>query len=157
MIERSDAVVHLVGKYGSGAANLLDQADVGKTDVTGGLKEPIDEAVIALTGDYSKLEEAVSLTDTAAYFAALDFFTLSRIIDGLMRKADLDLGLGEGVTIKGSQLAARVQSQLERAAARCSVYGIYVGVGGLDTFVEIPAGGFRLNLDFLEPDGEETI
>lgn len=157
MIARSDAVVHLTGKYGSGAANLLTQADVLMTDVTGGLKEPIDEALIALTGDYSLLEEPVALTDTAAYFAALDYFTLSRIVDGLSRKSDLDVGLGEGVYVKGSQLAARVQVQLERAAARCTAYGLNIGQSGLDSFVEIPAGGFRLNLDFLEPVGDETV
>ena len=148
-ISRAQAVSYLEGSYGLGNYNLLDQATVLHTDTTGGLKEPIDRAVLALTGDYDLIGEDVAGARANAYFAALDYFMLDRILLGLDRLATIDIAVGEGVSLKGSQLVERLQARFAAARELCLQNGVVVdGLGGLTD------GPIVYNLGFLD-SGED--
>lgn len=148
-ITRAQAVSYLNGTYGLGDYNLLDQATVLHTDAPGGLKEPIDRAILALVGDYDKLAEDIAGTSANAYFAALDYFTLDRIIKGFDRLATIDIAVGEGVSLKGSQMADRVRALKLDAEKICRQNGVVVdGLGGLSD------GPIVYNLGFID-SGED--
>jgi hypothetical protein len=148
-ISRAQAVSYLNGSYGIGTYNLLDQADLLHTDTTGGLKEPIDRAVLALTGDWDLLADDITGTRANAYFAALDYFMLDRIILGLDRLATIDIAVGEGVSLKGSQVVERLQARFAAARELCRQNGVVVdGLGGLSD------GPIVYNLGWLD-SGEE--
>jgi nucleotide-binding universal stress UspA family protein len=141
-MDRADATTYLTGLYGTGTDNLLGLAGVAATDTTGGLKEPIDEALALLGVAWSELATAtVTDADAPAALALLRTTTLRRVLTGLNDKTKQDLEIGE-VKLKGSQLVAKVERLLADAQA---VAARYSTVGEPATWA---AGG--INLDYLE-------
>lgn len=145
-LTRANAVSYLTGMYGSGDGNLLGQASIPTTDTVGGLKEPIDQAVLLVGGSYDALSADIETADVPTFLAALNYTTLRRILGGLNSLLTMDVGAGEGVTLKGSQLIAKVQKLLEVAAAELTGLGVNVGSGGA-----MWPGVTHYNMDYLEP------
>lgn len=142
-MDRADAAAYLTGLYGTGTTNLLGLADVTATDTTGGLKEPIDEALASLGVAWSELATAtVTDADVPATLALLRTTTLRRILTGLNDKTKQDLEIGE-VKLKGSQLVAKVERMLADAQADVARFGI------TSEPATWAAGG--ITLDYLEP------
>jgi hypothetical protein len=145
-VARSDAVGYLTGQFGSGANALLTLASVLTTDTSGGLKEPIDEAVMLAGGSYDSLATGVEGALAPTYFAALRYTCLKRILAGLNAKTNMDVGAGQGLTLKGNQLVEKVERLIALAQMELQAFGIDVTVTG---------GGWpgiaNYSLDFLEP------
>lgn len=144
-LSRANAVAYLVGAYGTGTNALLQAADVGLTDVTGGLKEPIDDALLALDVPYSDVGSAsVVDVDVPRALALMRYTTLRRILAGLNAKTHMDVQVGD-IKLSGNQLIAKVEKLLALAADEAAVLGIVVAdsSGGW--------GSGSISLDFLEP------
>jgi hypothetical protein len=161
-VSRADALSYLVGTYGTGARNLLSEASVPATDTAGGLKEPIDSAYLLLFNDADLIGEPVEGTSAEAFYAALDYTALTRVLLGLNRRLDVDVGAGDGITVKGSQLTGKVQWMLTGAANRCIALGLRVAVAGVGArkgwgALDPALDSIGWSTDFIEPDSEEFV
>ena len=152
-ITRTNAVDYLKGLYGSGAGNLLGAANVPATDTLGGLKEPINDALLGLGTSWTALPTAtVEDSETARFLAILRLATLERILAGLNAKTQLDLKAGD-VELKGSQLVAKVERMRARAEAEV------IALGGTSAAANAGGGGWgltTLSLGIVEPEGATT-
>lgn len=157
-MNRATATTYLVGSFGSGANNLLAAADIVPTDTSGGLTEPIDDALLLLGVGVDDLD-TTEPTDALAYRACLRYTTLKRILAGLGAKVHMDVEAGDGVSLKGSQLVAKVERLLAVAATEALAVGVVVGSGSGGSWAGIPNTGTPLGwgLDFLEPRGAEYV
>lgn len=121
-LTRANAVTYLNGQYGTGAQAFLVLANVGLTDVSGGLKEPIDEAWLASGVTFTNLATAtIADSDVPDTLALLRYTTLRRILAGLNAEEHRDLAIGD-VKLSGSQLISKVEAlmslELETLKAR---------------------------------------
>jgi hypothetical protein len=153
-VSRAQATTYLAGQYGSGANNLLALADIGATDTTGDLKEPIDDAALLLGTSFGDLTTvSIGDSDAPAYFAALRYTTLKRILDGLNAKSQQGVAqVGQGVSLDVRDWIKRIQSALALAAAECRSLGLNVTTTGSSSWAAIGAlnGVPGWNLDYLQ-------
>ena len=160
-INRANAASYIVGTYGSGTGNLLEQSYVTATDSAGGLKEPIDEAAILLSVEYSDLSSfSIDDSNAKAFFTALRYSTLKRILSGLNAFTNVDVSAGQGVSVKGSQLVAKVERLLMIAAHEARLEGLVVATMDGSTSPStayrdmLTNGPVGYSLDFIEPENE---
>jgi hypothetical protein len=154
-VSRSAATTYLAGQYGAGANNLLALADIATTDTTGDLKEPIDDAAMLLGTSYTDLATAsVGDTDAPAFFAALRYTALKRIISGLNAKSQQGVAqVGQGVSLDVRDWIKRLQGELMLAAGECMGYGLTVTTDGSSSWAAMGdiVGTPSWSLDYLEP------
>lgn len=121
---RANAVTYLNGQYGTGTQSFLTLATVGLTDVSGGLKEPIDEAWLAAGVTFTDLATAtIADADVLDVLALLRYTTLRRILAGLNAEEHRDLELGD-IKLSGSQLVEKVQAMLDLEAVALQARGL---------------------------------
>lgn len=95
-LSRANAVTYLTGQYGTGADSFLVLANIGLTDVSGGLKEIIDDAFLAAGVTFSALAGAtIADTDVSDTLALLRFTALRKVYSSLNApelRGDLKIG-----------------------------------------------------------------
>lgn len=150
-VPRASAAAYLKGQYGGSAKSLLSQAEVQDTDVSGGLKEPIDDALLLVDADYEQLA-TFEPTDVRLYFTALRYTTLTRILGGLNAKTHMNVQAGSGVGLQGNQLIEKVEFLLRQARDEAEALGIDISGSNGSGWGAMTADGGPLgfNLGFIE-------
>ncbi len=151
-MNRVAATTYLTGMYGTGANNLLALADIPATDTSGGLAQPIDDALLLAGVAYADLASGAP-TETLAYRAALRYTTLKRIIAGLNAKSQMGVAqVGQGVSLDVRDWIKRLQGDLLIAAAEARAYGLNISIDGSSGWASLGdiTGVPGWSLDYLE-------
>lgn len=122
-LTRANAATYLVGQYGTGVDSLLVLANIGLTDVSGGLKEIIDDAFLGAGVAFPDLATAtIADSDVGDGLALLRFVALRKILSNL-NAAELrgDLKVG---TLSLSGLTANVKDLLSLELADVQARGL---------------------------------
>lgn len=137
-MSRADSASYLAGTL----AQLLADAGLAATDTAGGLKEPIDDALLATGTDYADLASAtVANTDVVGFRLVLDYTGILRCYRAIAHRVDIQLD-GPQVAKSRSQAVRQLEKLVDdaRKAAdpHMSASNSDWGFGSID-------------LDFIEP------
>jgi hypothetical protein len=133
---RTDAASFLAGQLGS----LLADAGIGTEDMTGELKEPIDEALLMTGAAFGDLPTAsVADADALGFTRVLYWAGLKRLLNEHALRVDISQG-DPGVSKRESQSAAALEKRLAQAWAEAAPFVVV----GAENSWQAPA---RLGLD----------
>lgn len=142
-LDRTAAAEYLAGKLGV----LFTDAGIPLTDSVGGLREPIDEALLMTGSDYATLTTA-TVTDANAlgFFRVLRYTGLKQVYDAVKNRVDIQLD-GPQMSKNRSQFVRQLENSVEKARKEAEpfivdgVTGFSRGVITLDTIEPYPAWG----------------
>lgn len=134
---RADLASYLANVHGA----LLAEAGVAATDTAGALKEPVDDALLALGTDYADLATAtIASADIVGARKLGNLAVLERVYRAVLNRVDIEID-GPETRKRRSQMVGNLKTALDAAKAEAAPY-LAVGSSW--------AGG-SLSLDFLEP------
>jgi hypothetical protein len=140
VLTRAQAATHIAGTLGS----LFTLLGVGTADTAGQLKEPIDEALLAIGVAWGDLATAsVADADVPGFLAVLRVRALLRLqFAAVAGNAKTEIS-GNDVTIKYADVGKRIDGLLTAALAGADAYGL-----GLSNSWQVPGS---VSTDYLEP------
>ena len=137
-LSRNNAADYIAAQLGT----LLTEAGVGPEDLSGQLKEPIDQALMMTGVAYGDLPDAeVDDADALGFLAVLEYATLMRIHRSVLNRVTISMS-EPGISKQRGQIIDNLNKAIEVAKANAMPF-ILQGVDGFSTGV--------ISLDFIEP------
>lgn len=121
-VTRSSLAAYLSGTYGT----LLADAGIEASDGTGGLKEPIDDTLLAVGVAWADIGDGtVPDADARAALALARYFTLDRIYTAIVNRVDITVD-GPQMSKRRSQMVQQVEKSLSEARKIAEGHGLNV-------------------------------
>jgi hypothetical protein len=123
----------------------LTAAGISSVDSTGNMKEPIDDALLALGVDPTLISGSGAFTalDARAAYATVKYYALMRIRDAVLHMVDI-AGESPQVTAKRSQFVTALNARIAEAKVDSESFATTTTTGGWSRG--------SLNLNYIEPD-----
>jgi hypothetical protein len=115
---RVDAAAYLAGQF----SQLLTEAGIGDDDESGELREPIDDAMLAMGVAFSDLtDDTYELSNPFGFRAVLRLKALERIYDAVANRVDISLD-GPTMSKARSQFLKHLKDRIDAARIAATPY-----------------------------------